>query len=142
MSWVTVRDSPQKTHFSVWVDLSCFPSQTTLHHSSSAVPSVCMHGCGASAAPGGLLPTHILLLHSLGTMQDCTGLCSILSRSFPSRRDLVDLISACTVCRREIFLGLSAVGADHLFLCFSFRLIFNPWKSLHFIPWNFLRNLC
>jgi len=141
MFWVTFRDSPQKTHSSAWVDLLCFPRQTALHHSSSAVPSVCTNGRGLPTAPGGLLPTRILLFCSLGTMQDCTGFCPIPPWCFPRRRDLVGLISTCTICRSELSLHVSAVAADHLFLCFPFWLIINPRKSFHFILSHFLSNL-
>lgn len=138
-----LRDSPQKTHFSVWVDLACFPSPTALHHSSSAVPSACTHArtWGSSSprrAPARSHPSPSFPC----TIQDCSGFCPIPPRSFPSRRDLVHFISACTVCRREISLDGSAVGAvcsfclSHLFLCFPFLIIFNPRKSFHFIPWH------
>lgn len=123
-------DSPQKIRFLVWVGLSWFPSQTVFHRSRSAVLSVHMNRRRAPAAPGGLLPAHIFLFHFLGTMQDCTSFCPVqLLQRFPSRRNLVDLISACNVCRREISFDVSAVWADQLFLCFSFDEILSHGNS-------------
>lgn len=130
-------DSPQKTHFLVWVDLSWFPSQTASSFQQCSAECSREQTRGP-AAPGGLLPTHIFLFHFFGTMQDCTGFCPVPPQSFPSRRNLVDLISACTVCRREISLDVSAVWADHLFLCFSFDEILSHGNS-SILPCHFFK---
>lgn len=138
MFWVTVRDSPQKTHFSAWVDLLHVPSQTMLHRSSSAVLSVCMCACGAPEAPEGSCP--LTSFSSLATMQDWIVFCSIPPRNFPSRRDPVNLVSStCMVYRKGISFNVSAVGAYNLVLFFPFWLIFNPRKSFHFNPWHFFK---